>query len=331
MDKQERIQKVKLALLCMQRYPWEQGTATQGFLELGDYEAAYLLANNAVSRQSNEGRLGAAFYKDDVAIFGDDVTVTDPATNGEAVLYFAKEKNIDAFFKAAEKQKDWLLELAPRTDTGVLCHVLNKKQVWVDSIFMALPFLTIMGCFKEAVAQLEGYRQILRDPETKLLSHIWDDEEKEFACKDFWGVGNGWACAGMAKVIRNLPAGMSEERDKIIGYVHELVDACLAYQTPSGLFRNIITEENTFEETNLAQMISYTIYSGVAEGWMDKAYIAVADRMRERVYSKVDEHGYVDGVCSSPTFAAPGNAPEGQAFFLLMEAAHIRFEKTGRN
>ncbi|MBE3063483.1 MAG: hypothetical protein IMZ69_00470 [Spirochaetes bacterium] len=43
--------------------------------------------------------------------------------------------------------------------------------------------------------------------------------------------------------------------------------------------------------------------------------------MREKVYEKVDEHGLVQGVCAAPTFGYPGTAPEGQAFFLLMEAA----------
>ena len=36
---------------------------------------------------------------------------------------------------------------------------------------------------------------------------------------------------------------------------------------------------------------------------------------------KVDAHGLVQGVCGAPRFDRPGTAPEGQAFFLLMEAA----------
>jgi rhamnogalacturonyl hydrolase YesR len=325
MTDRERIEKVKLALLCMQRFPWEQGTATQGFLELGDYETAFLMAQNAVERQSFDGRLATAFYRDNVAIFGDDTTVTDPATNGEAVLYFAKKNSDKRFLEAAEKQRDWFLYNAPRTKSGVYCHVLKKKQVWVDSIFMALPFLTIIGCYEEAFSQLQGYREILRDEKTKLLSHIWDEEENAFACKDFWGVGNGWAAAGMAKMVRNMPDSMKAQKDTIIAYIHELVDACLTYKTKNNLFHNVIDDPNSFEETNLAQMICYTIYSGVHEGWMSGKYIETADKMRLAILAKVDEHGFVNDVCSSPTFAEPGTAPEGQAFFLLMEAAYNRY------
>jgi hypothetical protein len=104
MKRKEAIDKVKRAMLAMQRYPWEQGIASQAILALGDYELAFLMARDAVLRQSHEGRLGTAFYKDDVAIMGDDYTVTDPAANGEAVLYFA-ETTGDSFFKdAIQKQ-----------------------------------------------------------------------------------------------------------------------------------------------------------------------------------------------------------------------------------
>jgi len=43
--------------------------------------------------------------------------------------------------------------------------------------------------------------------------------------------------------------------------------------------------------------------------------------MRADAHSKVDGHGYVHGVCGSPTFNSSGRAAEGQAFFILMEAA----------
>jgi hypothetical protein len=43
--------------------------------------------------------------------------------------------------------------------------------------------------------------------------------------------------------------------------------------------------------------------------------------MRSAARAKVDQYGYVQGVCGAPHFNAPGRATEGQAFFLRMEAA----------
>jgi len=326
MKRKEAIDKVKRAMLAMQRYPWEQGVASQAILALGDYELTFLMARDAVLRQSHEGRLGTAFFKDDVAIMGDDYTVTDPAANGEAVLYVAETTGDRLFKDAIQKQVDWLIKEAPRTGDGVLSHVISKKQVWVDSIFMAIPILSMTGYHREAIKQIEGFKKVLWDVDKKLFSHIWDDELKKFLDKHFWGVGNGWAATGIAKVINSLPDNMPDEKKKLASLVKELIDGCLHYQRKDGLFHNIIDDQSTFIETNLAQMISYTIYLGVEGGWLDSGYLQHANKMREAVYEKVDEHGLVQGVCSSPTFAAPGTAVEGQAFFLLMEVAASKFD-----
>ncbi len=40
-----------------------------------------------------------------------------------------------------------------------------------------------------------------------------------------------------------------------------------------------------------------------------------------RPSKSLDALGYVRDVCGSPTFEKPGTATEGQAFFILMEAA----------
>jgi hypothetical protein len=44
--------------------------------------------------------------------------------------------------------------------------------------------------------------------------------------------------------------------------------------------------------------------------------------MRKAAHKKIDTSGLVQGVCGAPNFDHPGTATEGQAFFLLMEAAY---------
>ena len=69
-------------------------------------------------------------------------------------------------------------------------------------------------------------------------------------------------------------------------------------------------------------MLAYAIYRGASGAWLDAAYLDAADRMRQAAHAKVDDEGLVQDVCGAPTFDHPGTAPEGQAFFLLMEAAY---------
>jgi rhamnogalacturonyl hydrolase YesR len=307
------IEKVKLAMLSTQRDAWEQGVAAQALLELGETDLVVLLAREAVLRQRQDGRL---------AIIRDTDAVTDPAASGEAVLFAAKMTGELAFIQAADRMLAYLLDKAPRTWDGVLHHIDSRPELWIDAAYMAPPFLALAGRPDEAVRQIEGYRKYLWDPQKKLFSHVWDDGRQIFIRRDFWGVGNGWAAAGMARIIRALPAEMAGERQRLIGYVHEVIDGCLVYQRADGLFHDVVDNPASFVETNLAQMLAYTIFRGLNSGWIDESYRVFADRMRAAAHAKVDEYGFVQGVCGSPNFDHPGTATEGQAFFLLMEAVY---------
>jgi rhamnogalacturonyl hydrolase YesR len=101
----------------------------------------------------------------------------------------------------------------------------------------------------------------------------------------------------------------------------ELIDGCLAHQCASGLFHNVVDDANSFEETDLAQMLACSIYESVRGGWLGRDYLAAADRMRLAARGKVDGDGFVQGVCGAPSFNKPGISAEGQAFFLMMEAS----------
>jgi rhamnogalacturonyl hydrolase YesR len=115
---------------------------------------------------------------------------------------------------------------------------------------------------------------------------------------------------------------MKGEKALIAGYIKEVIDGCLRYQREDGLFHNILDDPSSFVETNTAQMLAYTIFRGLKDGILDKSYFVYADRMRKGAYRKVDEYGLVQGVCGAPNFDHSGTATEGQAFFLLMEAAY---------
>ena len=306
-----QIEKVKTALLGMQRYNWEQGVAAQAMLELGDDQWVVSLARAAVMRQQN-GKF---------SVIGNHDPLTDSASVGEAVLHAGKITGDPLFSKAAEEMLYLLLTTDHRSVNGALYHVNLRKEIWVDAYYMAPPFMAVTGHPEEAVIQIEGYREYLWNDRDKLFSHIWDDEKKEFTRRDYWGVGNGWATAGITRVIRALPENMKQDRNRLVNYVKEVIDGCIAHMRDDGLFHNVVNDPTTFIETNLGQMISYSIFRGVEGGWLDNSYIKPAEKMRKAARSKVDRFGLVQDVCGVPEFNHSYIAPEGQAFFLLMEAA----------
>ncbi len=312
MQSETLTNRVKLAMLAMQRASWEQGVAAQALLELGEIDLVILMAQDAALRQLPDGRLAG---------LGSEIAVTDPAANGVPVLYAARYTGDALLSSASQRMLDYLMNSAPRTKEGVLHHRTDVPQVWSDSFYMAPPFLAVAGQPEEAIRQIEGLRKLLWNPHKKLFSHKWDESKQVFARQECWGVGNGWAAAGLARVIHALPGSMEAERYRLAGYTREVIDGCLACQRVDGLFHNIVDDPTSFVETNLAQMLAYTIYRGVATGWLERGYLEAADQMREAAIAKVDENGLVQGVCGSTDFDHPGVATEGQAFFLLMEAA----------
>jgi rhamnogalacturonyl hydrolase YesR len=307
------------AMLAMQRATWEQGVAAQTFLEIGNDKMVYLLAKDAAIRQGRDGRLG---------LVQQDPGSTDPAANGEPVLYASQISGDPELILAGEKMIDYLLNKAPRSKEGILYHQTTGNDFWIDSMYMCPPFLSVAGHPDQAMMQIEGYRKYLWNPVKKLYHHMWNDELKEFKNANFWGVGNGWALAGVARVIDSLPKEMYKEKNRLIRYIREHIEGCLKYMRYDGLFHNIVDQPVSFIETNLSQMMAYTIFRGIASGWLPaEGYLEKAKVLRKAVHAKVDENGFVQGVAGYPDFQTPSRATEGQAFFLLMEAAWLKAQK----
>lgn len=311
-----KLEKVKLALLAMQRYSWEQGTAMQAFLEAGDVMEVITMAREAAYRQTEDGRL---------AVIGDTGAVTDPCANGEGILYAYKETGEEELKKAHEKCMEWVMKKAPRNEDGIIYHLENEKQIWADSFYMLPPYLAAAGEYEEAVKQIRGYMKLLYCPEDKLLAHMWDDGKKKFARADHWGVGNGWALAGIARVIGKLPESMSQEKEELVEMENNLIDGLCRCVRDDGLFHDVVDDTGTFVETNCSQMLSYTLFRGMLEGWLEKSREAFAQRLRKAANGKVDAYGRVQGVCGAPAFDRAGSAPEGNAFYILMETAAKKY------
>jgi hypothetical protein len=77
-------------------------------------------------------------------------------------------------------------------------------------------------------------------------------------------------------------------------------------------------------------MLCYSIFRGVASGYLDAIYLKPTEIMRKAANDRVDKLGYVHEVCGLPNFDRSYFAPEGQAFYLLMETAASDLLKTKR-
>ncbi len=63
--------------------------------------------------------------------------VTDSAAVGEALFNAAKSTEDPVLQADLDAQLNYLLKNAPRAADGTLFHVIDTKEMWVDSMFMA--------------------------------------------------------------------------------------------------------------------------------------------------------------------------------------------------
>lgn len=313
------LEKVKMAMLSIQRYPWEQGVCMQAMYESGETDIAVAMAHDAVLRQQPDGRL---------AVINENIAVTDPAANGICVKK-AYEITGDKFYlNAANKMLDFLMTKAPRTEKGVLCHNeisfhegFSSDQIWADSIYMAPPFLAEMGQIDEALFQIKGMYDYLIDKESGLLRHIYDAGTKSFVRDKLWATGNGWALLGMISVA-NI-AKKNNRNDvalKLIEMSKGILDNMLKYQLPDGRFHDILDDNSTFIDGASAMMVAAYIYRAIYHEMLPENYKQHADKVLETMEQYIDPYGIIHGVCGCPHFLSEGTSAESMAAYIMMHA-----------
>lgn len=306
------VEKAALALLTMQRHSWEQGLTMQASFERGDMHILIPLAKEAVYRGMPDGRAATIGVAD---------AVTDPCSVGEGLLSAFAHTGDEELGRGLEKLLDWALRKAPRNTEGILYHLMGGREFWVDSMYMLPPFLAAAGFYRESLINLYGYWERLFDERSSLMHHKWDDGEKRLSREAHWGVGNGWATAAMARMYDLLPDSLEPDKQRIAGMAKTLIDSLLLFVREDWFFYNIVDDPESFIETNLTQQLAYTLYRAMASGWLPASYEPAASALRKAANSKLDSFGIVRDVCGAPGFDSPGAAPEGQAFYLLMENA----------
>lgn len=308
----DTLKKAKHALLCMQRHSWEHGVTMQAFLEAGDMDTVILLAKEAAYRMSEDGRPALIDYYH---------AVTDPVSVGEALLSAWHTTGDGDLGKCLEKMKKWVMEDAPRNAEGILYHLDDSRQFWADSMYMLPPAMASLGYPGEGHAQMEGYWKALYDDADGLVHHIWDEDQQKYTRTAYWGVGNGWALAGIARLIDLLPDEMAAEKRDWVNKEKKLLLSVLKFRCEEG-FHDILDAEESFIEINLAQMVSYTIYRGIRSGWLPRGeWLKTAEELRMLSEKNLDRYGIIRNACGAPDFNKPGTAPEAQAFYILMETA----------
>lgn len=314
----EKSEAVRNAMLCMARQCWEQGLAAQAMLEIGDTDALVHMAHDCVVRQNADGRL--------CDVEGTPALV-DPAICVEPVMEAARIVDEPEWQAAAMRNVEYLLRDAPRSDTGAYYHLAGGSEVWADCLGMGPHVLVKYGHIDEGIALFKAVKAYLFDEASGLYHHKWDVTRGAFSRACFWAIGNGWAMLGLLRMYKHL-IQLGDARSQWAGReLVSLYSAVLPYQAQDGGFHDVLDDPNSFMETEFTEMFAYTVANMVLLKLLPDTALSDAQRAGEYARSKVDRFGWVQGCAGSPTFEQPGVSTEGQAHFLMMEAALAGLEE----
>ncbi|HEX5793409.1 MAG TPA: glycoside hydrolase family 88 protein, partial [Rheinheimera sp.] len=179
----------------------------------------------------------------------------------------------------------------PRTADGAFWHKkIYPHQLWLDGVYMGMPFLANYSkafeqghAFAEVVKEFTLSRAKLRDPDTGLYYHAWDEaREQDWADKDtglasqFWGRGVGWLAMALVDVLETIPQDQSELRQPLLDMTAELADALVKVQdAKSGVWYQILdkpTAPGNYLESSASSMFTYFFAKGVNNGYLDARY-----------------------------------------------------------
>lgn len=232
----------------------------------------------------------------------------DPASIGVAVL-IANWTNLggEDYAGAATAQIQYLFgPSVPKTQDGAISHRVSDLQLWSDSVFMVPPLLAYYGITTsnesmlwEAYNQVKLYRSYLRDEKAGgLWQHIVLGENG--TDPGHWSTGNGWAAAGMLRVLATLQSStfsqdFSNEINDLGNWVSEIHSAMYPHQQPNGLFKNYADDnsDRNFDDAASSALLAATVYRlDLLTG--NKTFIQEAELTRIALFA-------TDGTPATPT------------------------------
>ena len=196
------------------------------------------------------------------------------------------------------------LQDQPRTIADkVFWHkAIYAYQVWLDGIFMGLPFRvltapimektqkarknrkapTTQSIYDDAVNQLNITYQRTLDPKTGLNRHAYDETRKTFwadketgLSQHCWGRAQGWFTMALIEVLDALPENYAR-RSEVMDLLKKDFDAILKWQDKkSGLWYQVMDSpkrEGNYLESTCSAMFTYALLKAYRKGYVDSQY-----------------------------------------------------------
>ena len=185
------------------------------------------------------------------------------------------------------------LQNQPRTKEGVFWHkAIYANQVWLDGIFMGLPFYTeaapmllkpkkVKKTYEDIIDQIVKTDKRTYDAKTGLWKHAWDETHTAFwadketgQSKHTWARAMGWYVMAMVEVLDNLPAD-HPRRGEVIDVFKRAMTALVKHQDKkTGVWYDVldVKDPRNYLESTASSMYAYCLLKGARKGYLDDSF-----------------------------------------------------------
>ena len=222
----------------------------------------------------------------------------------------------------------------------------NDYWWWSDGLYMVMPVMTKLYKLtgnQQYLDKLYEYicysDKIMYDQETGIYyrdaKYVYPKHKSANGKKDFWARGDGWVLAGLAKVLKDLPADYKHHQFFVDKY-KRLAKAIAEIQQPEGYWtRSMMDPEHApGPETSGTAFFTYGFLWGINNGYLDEAtYLPVVQKswayLKNKALQKNGKVGYVQPIGER---AIPGQVVDvnsqanfGVGAFLLAACEYVRY------
>ena len=240
----------------------------------------------------------------------------DDINEGRVLFPLYERTGLEKYHLAAQTLKR-ALDVQPRTAEGSFWHKqIYPNQVWLDGIYMAMPFLALYekhfgsGDYADVVRQVKTVREHMRDGITGLYYHGYDASRSAFwadpgtgLSKSFWLRSIGWFAVALADLTELLPEG--GDRNVMKDILADLMTSVWNYHDPeTSMYYQVPDrpgEEGNYLESSGSAMLAYAMLKGSRLGALEPAWAdrgqATFDGIGRRYLSFDDGQLNLGGIC----------------------------------
>lgn len=204
---------------------------------------------------------------------------------------------------------EWALKKLNRTPFAGFEHdtfgAINTNQLWDDTLVMAVLPLAKIGMVlqrPEYVAacmnQFIIHSNFLMERNNGLWYHGWSFDRKSEFSPVFWGRGNAWISIFIPEFLQIAKSQLNQfEIDYLQNCLSYQLTSLLPLQAESGLWRTVLDDADSYEETSATAGILYGLVAAKQRQICSGAEVDNAiDRALSGILCQIDAVGHVANV-----------------------------------